>query len=255
MEEVARCLSGWTVHSHWHRGRFYFDADQHDDGVKQVLGKTIPKGGGVTDGEHVLDILAAHPSTAAHLSRKLCRHFLGEANAGQVSAIADVYLKTSGNIKAMLRALLTETNLAAATPILKRPFDYAVSALRVFGCDTDGGAGVQTHLARMGQPLFAWPMPDGFPDRTGAWTGTLIPRWNYALSLAGGTLENTTLDTVALTKAGQKAGLPPHDTLLELAFSLPAGHPALRALRSTASGMPVCEYAALLLMSPAFQWR
>ena len=255
VEEVARCLSGWTVHSHWHRGRFYFDADQHDDGVKQVLGKTIPKGGGVTDGEHVLDILAAHPSTAAHLSRKLCRHFLGEANAGQVSAIADVYLKTSGNIKAMLRALLTETNLAAATPILKRPFDYAVSALRVFGCDTDGGAGVQTHLARMGQPLFAWPMPDGFPDRTGAWTGTLIPRWNYALSLAGGTLENTTLDTVALTKAGQKAGLPPHDTLLELAFSLPAGHPALRALRSTASGMPVCEYAALLLMAPAFQWR
>ena len=255
VEEVARCLSGWTAESHWHRGRFFFDAAQHDGGVKTVLSHTLPSRGGVTDGERVLDILAAHPSTASHLSQKLCRHFLGDASAGQVSAVAAVYLRTQGDIKAMLRALLTESNLAAATPILKRPFDYAVSALRVFGGDTDGGVGVQTHLARMGQPLFAWPMPDGFPDKTSAWTGTLIPRWNYALALAGGTLENTTLDTAALTNAGQKVGLTGHDTLLELAFSLPAGHTALSDLRLNTSAMPVREYAALLLMSPTFQWR
>lgn len=255
VEEVARCLSGWTAENHWHRGRFRFDAAQHDDGIKTVLGRTLPSGGGVSDGERVLDILAAHPSTAVHLSQKLCRHFLGDASAGQISALAAVYLRTQGDIKAMLRALLTETNLAAATPILKRPFDYAVGALRVFGCDTDGGAGVQGHLARMGQPLFAWPMPDGFPDKTSAWTGTLIPRWNYALALGGGALENTTLDTTALTNGGQNASLSAHDTLLELALSMPAGHPALSVLRLSASAMPIREYAALLLMSPAFQWR
>ena len=253
--EVARCLSGWTAEKHWHRGRFRFDAEQHDDGIKTVLGQTLSRGGGAADGERVLDILAAHPSTAAHLSQKLCRHFLGNATAEQVAQTAGVYLRTSGDIKAMLTALLTEANLSTAAPILKRPFDYAVSALRVFGCDTDGGAGVQAHLARMGQPLFAWPMPDGFPDKTSAWTGTLIQRWNYALALGGGTMDNTTLDTAALATAGQKASLSASDTLLELAFSMPANHAALSALRLNVSVLPIREYAALLLMSPAFQWR
>ncbi len=256
VQEVARCLTGWKAEKHWHRGRFWFDPSAHDDGVKHVLGQTILSGGGVRDGEHVLDILAAHPATAAHLSRKLCRHFLGEENESQIACLTGVYLKTQGDMKAVLRALLTETNLASAPPILKRPFDYAVSALRAFDCDTDGGAAVQQHLARMGQALFTWPMPDGFPDKAAAWTGTLIPRWNFALALAGGALNNTTLDTAALADAGRKAGLNAPDTLLELVFSCPADHPAVACLRhSTAATLPLREYAALLLMSPQFQWR
>ncbi len=256
VQEVARCLTGWTSEKHWHRGRFRFDPALHDDGAKRILGETLLSGGGVRDGERVLDILAAHPATAAHLSRKLCRHFLGEENETQISHLAGVYVKTQGDIKAVLRALLTEANLAGAPPILKRPFDYTVSALRVFNGDTDGGMAVQEHLARMGQPLFAWPMPDGFPDTPAAWTGTLIPRWNFALALAGGNLENTTLDTAALAEAGRKAGLSALDTLLELAFSCPADHPAVAELRqSLTETQPLREYAALLLMSPQFQWR
>ncbi len=253
VKEVARCLTGWTSEKHWHRGRFLFDRDAHDTGMKHVLGETI-SGGGVTDGERVLDILAAHPATARHLASKLCRHFLGKASARQVAGLAGVYLATRGDIKAMLRFLLTASNLQDAPPILKRPFDYAVSALRALNADTDGGAGVQDHLARMGQPLFAWPMPDGFPDTTDAWTGTLIPRWNFALALAGGTVLNTTLDMTALTEAGRKAGLSERDTLLELAFSCSALHPALAELRR-AGAADVREYAATLLMSPQFQWR
>ncbi|MGI4788854.1 MAG: DUF1800 domain-containing protein [Janthinobacterium lividum] len=255
VQEVARCLTGWTSEKHWHRGRFLFDDSAHDTGVKHVLGNTIPDHG-AGDGERVLDILAAHPSTARHLATKLCRHFIGAASEQQVSSLSSVYRETDGDIKAMLRSLLTSANLADAPPILKRPYDYAVSALRVFNCDTDGGIGVQEHLARMGQPLFAWPMPDGFPDAAKAWTGTLIPRWNYALGLAGGTISNTTLDTATLIKAGQQAGLGPHDTLLELAFSCPAAHPSVSCLQvSDASSVPTREYAATLLMSPAFQWR
>ncbi len=253
VREVARCLTGWTSEKHWHRGRFLFNADAHDPGIKHVLGQTITNGG-AADGERVLDILAAHPATARHLATKLCRHFLGQASGRQVAGLAGVYLETQGDIKAMLRSLLTASNLADAPPILKRPFDYAVSALRAFNADTDGGAGVQDHLARMGQPLFAWPMPDGFPDTAAAWTGTLIPRWNYALALAGGAITNTALDMAALTEAGRKAGMDERDTLLELAFSCAAVHPALAGLRAAAAG-DIREYAASLLMSPQFQWR
>ena len=256
VKEVARCLTGWTVEKNWHRGRFRLDKDAHDDGVKHVLGVTIPAGGGVSDGERVLDIVAAHPATARHLARKLCLHFIGSAPEGLVGHLADVYTRTGGDIKAVLRPLLLSPELLSAPPILKRPFDYAVSALRAFNVDTDGGAGVQKHLEAMGQPLFAWPMPDGFPEGTRAWTGALIPRWNFALALAGGQLENTALDTAALTGAGGKAGLGAQDTLLELAFGARASDPALADLRACAPAYAdPSEWAAVVLMAPAFQWR
>ena len=85
----------------------------------------------------------------------------------------------------------------------------------------------------------------------------MIPRWNFALALAGKTVENTTLDIAALTQAGGKeSGLTPHDTLLELAFGCRATDPALADLRLCAPAYPdPAEFAAVVLMSPAFQWR
>ena len=256
VKEVARCLTGWTVQKNWHRGRFQFDPSAHDDGVKHVLGVTLPAGGGVGDGERVLDIVATHPATGRHLARKLCLHFLGNAPESLVGHMANVYGQTGGDIKAVLRPLLLSPDLLNSPPILKRPFDYAVSALRAFNVDTDGGAGVQKHLEAMGQPLFAWPMPDGFPEGTRAWTGALIPRWNFALALAGQKVENTALDTAALTAAGREAGLDVQDTLLELAFGARANDPALADLRACASMYAdPSEWAAVVLMAPAFQWR
>jgi uncharacterized protein (DUF1800 family) len=43
----------------------------HDNGPKEVLGVKIPAGGGIGDGERVLDILASHPSTAKFIATKL----------------------------------------------------------------------------------------------------------------------------------------------------------------------------------------
>lgn len=256
VKQVARCLTGWTTEKHWHRGRFYFDAAAHDDGAKTVLGLTIPAGGGVADGERVLDLLAGHPATARHLARKLCIHFLGAPSDAWISRLARVFQQSGGDIKATLRPLLLSADLLHSPPILKRPLDYAVSALRAFNTDTDGGTGVQRHLEAMGQPLFAWPMPDGFPEAARSWTGALIPRWNFALALAGKKIENTTLDAAALAQAGHKAGLTPHDTLLEMAFGCRALDPALADLRAKAAAFPDADqFAALVTMSPAFQWR
>ena len=43
--EVARCLTGWRIHTPWQRGKVYFEPSEHDDGAKLVLGKTIAVGG------------------------------------------------------------------------------------------------------------------------------------------------------------------------------------------------------------------
>ena len=39
---------------------------------------TIPAGGGIEDGEKVLDILATHPSTAKFISKKLAQRFVAD---------------------------------------------------------------------------------------------------------------------------------------------------------------------------------
>ena len=256
VREVARCFSGWTFENHWHRGRFRFDSETHDDGPKLVLGVSIPAGGGVHDGERVLDILASHPATGAHLARKLCLHFLGESTDRWTRRLAKIFCDSGGDIKPVLLALLTSDDLLTAKPILKRPLDFTVSSLRALNADTDGSLGVQGNLESMGQALFAWPMPDGFPEAAHFWTGALIPRWNFALALSGNALENTRLDLSALAEAGAKAALTPHDTLLELAFGCSSADLALAGLRTLAHGYPdLAEYTAIILMSPTFQWR
>lgn len=256
VHEAARCLSGWTSEAHWHRGRFRFEAAAHDDGRKQVLGTAFPAGGGQKDGERLLDLLAAHPATARHLAVKLCRHFLGDAPQVWVSHLAAIYLTTNGDIKAMLRPLLLSDDLLHAAPLFKRPYDYAVSALRALGADTDGGAGIQQHLEAMGQPSFGWPMPDGYPEKQPSWTGAMVPRWNFALALAGGTIDSTALDMPALRAAARHAGLSPHDAVLHLAFGPSAAGMGVTDLRGRTSDYPdVSEYCALVLASPAFAWR
>lgn len=256
VQEVARCLTGWTAEKHWHRGRFVFEADHHDDGAKCVLGQTFPAGGGVKDGERVLDMLAAQPATARHIAHQLCVHFLGHVPEAMVATLAADFLRTGGDIKSVLRVLLTSPDLLTAPPILKRPWDYAVSALRALDADTDGGAALQIHLDKMGQSPFAWPMPDGFPEAASAWMGGLIPRWNFALTLTGRQIANTTVDFDALTQAGKMGGLGASDALLEFLFGCRADDWTLASLRRCRETHPrPAEFAALALASPGFQWR
>ncbi len=258
IQEVARCLTGWTVEDRFlhRRGSFRFDADRHDDGPKTVLGVRIPAGGGESDGDRVLDILANHPWTEQFISRKLVRYFLGEENPVWVARTAETYQKTHGDIGAMLRPLLLSDDLLHAPPILKRPFDFMVSSLRATSSDTDGGKEIQAHLAQMGQPLFLWPMPDGYPDKTASWTGSLLARWNFALALAGGSIGRIATPVAALLPEGA-TGDAATSALIEAVLGTRADDAQLAPLRKTlaASADDPAQTVALLLASPPFQWR
>ncbi|HTL53156.1 MAG TPA: DUF1800 domain-containing protein, partial [Planctomycetota bacterium] len=73
--ETARCFTGWTIAQPQRGGTFLFNPRLHDRGEKVVLGVKIPAGGGIEDGEKVLDILAHHASTAKFISRELAQRF------------------------------------------------------------------------------------------------------------------------------------------------------------------------------------
>lgn len=251
VQEVARCFTGWTVEEQFlrPRGTFRFDAAQHDDGQKQVLGQQLPAGGGIDDGERVLEMLALHPATARGLCRKLCVCFLGHAPGATVRRLSAVYLDTGGDIAAVLREMLLSEEAEHAPPVFKRPFDYLVSALRALHALTDGGQPLQEHLDKMGQPLYGWPMPDGYPQGEVAWKSTLLARWNFALALCSNAIRGTWVDLPALV--GDRAA---SEALVEAVFCLPADAPALRRLRESLHGT-FAQQAALILASPTFQWR
>ena len=54
-------FTGWTIVEPRQGGGFRFEPRMHDPGEKIVLGHMIKAGGGESDGEQVLDILARHP--------------------------------------------------------------------------------------------------------------------------------------------------------------------------------------------------
>lgn len=278
VQEVARCLTGWTVEDRFlhAKGTFRFDADRHDFGEKTVLGQHIPvvdrrkAEDGVKDGDRVLDILTAHPMTAKYISHKLCRYFFGEGELADkwTAPTAETYLKTNGDIKAMLRPILLSDDLKQGPPILKRPFDFSVSALRALNADTDGNKTLQEHLGHMGQPLYQWPMPDGYPDKTTAWTGSLLARWNFTVSLLSGGIPGTAVNLAGLRVEKSTPPRQAADTLLELTLAQKATAETVQPLRaklhahaerivkqSAGKRSAPLECAALLLSGPEFQWR
>src|SRR5882724_1684174 len=108
VQEVARCLTGWTLDRPRQGTQFVFRPFMHDNGEKTVLGQKIPAGGGIKDGEMVIDILAHHPSTAKFISTKLVRRFVSDTPPqALVDRVASVYTNTDGDIREILRAIIT----------------------------------------------------------------------------------------------------------------------------------------------------
>ncbi len=78
----------------------------------------------------------------------------------------------------------------------------------------------------MGQPLFQWPTPDGFPDHTNAWSGNVLARWQFALRLATSAIGGTTIDLNTLAQAAGARTMG--DVLIQFAALL-LGTPLPRA--------------------------
>lgn len=52
----------------------------------------------------------------------------------------------------------------------------------------------------MGQGLFEYPTPDGYPDDSSFWIASLVFRWNFAMALAANNVPETKIDLERLTR-------------------------------------------------------
>jgi hypothetical protein len=206
VREVAKCLTGWTLELRqdspdFMRGKF--DSRLHEPGKKFALGHVFSdrhvarpeEGVRSTEADQVLDVLAAHPSTARFLAKKLVRWFLTPTPPAElVDRVAQAYLDTQGDIKAMLRVVLAKENFRVSSPVLapkfRRPFHYVVSLLRLLDAkvkfslpNVPLSSEPITHVQEMGQLPYGRVTPDGYPDTVAAWGSALLPRWTFAADL------------------------------------------------------------------------
>jgi len=214
VQEVARCLTGWTVRKPNEEGTFIYNPNMHDNGEKTVLGIKILAGGGISDGERVLDILAKSPATAKFISTKLARRFLGDTPPQTaIDRAAKVYLATDGSITAVLRTLLLSKEFFSPSAFqskVKTPFEYVASALRATNAATDGDAPITNWIARMGQPIYGRVTPDGYPDVASEWLSgnDLLSRLNFAGSLVMNKIKGTTINVDELIGGTDPSNMP-----------------------------------------------
>lgn len=286
VQEVARCLTGWGIDR---EGNFQFNRRAHDDREKVVVGHRIPPGRGIEDGERVLDLLAGHPSTARFLARKLCVRFVSDdPPPALVQRVAAVYLRTGGDLKAVTRAVVTSKEFFSPEAFrakVKSPFEFAVSAVRALGATyqvpdssnegarmrliAEGGAswGATGHfrtLAReisgMGQPLYAYQAPTGYPEDSRAWAsaGGLMSRLNFVLALVTGRMMGVQVPPYRLTGAAGPAAADEVVRQLPRQLGVPLSPRTQVALKQHLEKQPEAapaELVALVLGAPEFQRR
>jgi len=262
VRELARVFTGWTMAG---RGTFSFEPTSHDFGAKTVLGQafaampTSAGAAGKSEGDQMLDLLARHPSTAKFIARKLLRWLLQyDPTAAQVAAVAAVYTRTQGDITAMVRAVLSPANVSAAQPKFKRPYTFMLSALRGVKPTVSKVSTVSGRWMRLlGQPIFYWDPPDGYPDEADYWAGGVMQRWNFAVYLTT-TSGELTMDLARFTAVNTPEGVV---TAIgkelfggEMPDRLRAQLTTYLAVQPTPSQARVRETVALALSSSTFQW-
>jgi len=184
---------------------FVFRADAHDAAKKTVLGRALPAGRGIEDGEEVLDLLAAHPATARHLAEKLAVRLVSDHPPERlVERLAATFTATGGDLRAVVEAAVYAPEFwapEARRAKIKSPLELAASAVRGLGADLADPRPLARAVADMGQPLYAYQAPTGYPDRGefSVNTGALLQRMNFGLRLAAGAVPGVEVDLPALT--------------------------------------------------------
>jgi uncharacterized protein (DUF1800 family) len=228
--QAARILTGWTVYpmAEGPRGKgikkmientdedkllergfvrdgdFLFTPNRHDKGEKTVLGKRFPANGGYEEGVQLLELLAHHPSTAKFISWKIAVRFVNDnPPATLVDKMAKTFMKKNGDIRQVLITMVSLPEFWSGTALrekTKSPFELAMSAIRSLKAEVEQPEKLTVWLNRMGQKIYYYPAPTGFPDRGQHWinSGSLLNRVNFGLALANGNIPGVTFDLLAL---------------------------------------------------------
>ncbi|MEZ4583211.1 MAG: DUF1800 domain-containing protein [Caldilineaceae bacterium] len=272
---ATTCFTGWRVDSD--TGQFAFDAGAHFPYQKLVLGQAIPDSQGIQDGYDVLRLLANHPGTARHVARKLCRRLISDTpSEAVVQAAADTFLQhkdSPDQLTQVVRTILLSDEFKGTWgEKIKRPFEFCASAMRATATDFTPEDHFFWRYNNIGQPLFQWHPPNGFPDFKEDWSSTMpmLQRWRFINWLLGWKYADS--DEYRLRFSHPPAYKTPIDivdywsyVLLGRTLPDPERLPIIEFMaygRSISAELPADQIderlrymVGLILVSPSFQWR
>ncbi|MGA2212106.1 MAG: DUF1800 domain-containing protein [Bryobacteraceae bacterium] len=254
--EVARCFTGWGIQEPRKGGGFFYNDKLHDKGRKIVLGHVIAAGGGMDDGEQVLDILARHPSTAHFISTELAQHFVADhPPEALVNRMAQTFLSSNGSIREVMKTMLNSKEFwseGAYRAKLKSPFEMVASSARALDAHVIDGWALANQVGTLGEPLYRKLEPTGYSNLSSEWVNSaaLLGRMNFALQLAQNHVESVKVDV-------SRFGDDPNEVAKILMFRAmsPSTRAAIeKALEDQKQKNPAMV-AALVIGSPDFQKR
>jgi len=268
--EAARVFTGWTIYpisdvaygsamkglvakigeknlaqqGFVHEGDFLFTPNRHDKGEKVVLGRHFAANGGYQEGLDLLEMLAHHPSTARFIARKLAVRFVSDDPPQSIiDKMARSFTKHDGDISQVLLTMVNSREFwdrRALREKTKSPFELAISAVRGLNADIKDPYQLYNWITKMGQKVYYYQAPTGFPDKGQYWinTGALLSRMNFSLALTSQRIAGIKVDLAALTdnrepKARHRPWLLipswscPNDSWIKPSNSLPLCSPIL----------------------------
>jgi uncharacterized protein (DUF1800 family) len=225
VEFVSRIFTGWGLRGNLRDGEdleYEYRPDRHfTDPIDVTI--ALPDGttatfsapardrddpAGEQDGVDFINWLVRLPNCADFIAEKLVRRFVADdPPASLVASTAQVYLQNDTLIVPVLRHILTSPEfIASRGSKIRTPFELLVAMLRSSGAGIDptwDGPAMGTisgRLSDLGQPMWQWATPDGFPDVGSFWitTETVLNRWEVAGRLGNGNLNGIDLDVRTL---------------------------------------------------------
>lgn len=227
--EAARVLSGWSIYpfedgyspgvrkliekigdeklsenGYVHQGDFFFAMNRHDIKEKKVLGKEFTSGNGYSEGMALLDLLAHHPSTSIFISKKLATYFVCDIPPQSlIDKMAKTFREKDGDIKSVLMTMVMSKEFwstASFRQKTKSPFEFVISATRALDAEINAPFQLFQKMERMGQKIYYFQAPTGFPDNSAYWinTGSLLNRMNFGLDIAANQIRGTRCDLLQL---------------------------------------------------------
>ena len=227
--DAARVLTGWTINpldgeqapylkkvlqestpqqlnanGIIREGDFLFAGNRHDKNEKTVLNKKFAANGGYQEGLDLLHLLAEHPSTATFISRKLATYFVSDnPPISLIKKMAATFTQSKGDIKSVLITMVQSPEFWSKESVrqkTKSPFEFVISTIRVLDAQIENPFPLFLQMDKMGQKIYHFQAPTGFPDRADFWinTGSLLNRMNFGMEIAAQKIRGTKVDILQI---------------------------------------------------------
>ena len=251
-------------------GLFVFNPNRHDSGDKTFLGHTI-NGSGYDEIEQAVTLITRQPACARFISRQLAEYFVADQPPpALVSAMAQTFQRTDGDIAAVLRTMFDSPALAVSYgKKFKDPTQFLVSAMRFTydGKPIGNAAPLVNWLNQMGEPVFGRITPDGWPLDAAGWSGSgqMAKRFEVARAIGSGRnrLFMSDSDTSGSRSDAAVPNIPPSNPppLNPPTLNTPLYRAAIEPYLSTATRTALgkarspAEWNTFMLSSPDFSYR